>query len=175
MRKNPDPRTKNLRAKYRAKYGLDWWKDEDIHLQYRAERREIYRNGPPSTGGRKVNSRKSQQQRAARIQRSPIESMATVLGTRSSNTASEFMLEGVLTPVPLGVSITRKDLKTRTNFIIQTDDGQKMVVSVEPSGLTTVRQYTADGDKHFESDFSMEESLETIELYLVDIMVDYGR
>lgn len=48
MRKNPDQRTVDLRAKYRAKHGDDWWQDEDIKAEYRAERREIYRNGPPS-------------------------------------------------------------------------------------------------------------------------------
>jgi hypothetical protein len=63
---NPDQRTVDLRAKYRAEYGNDWWKDEDIKAEYRAERREIYRNGPPSdptgkrsSGKKRKKSRKS--------------------------------------------------------------------------------------------------------------------
>ena len=36
---NPSPRKKALRAKYRKKYGNDWWQDDDIKADYDAEKR----------------------------------------------------------------------------------------------------------------------------------------
>ena len=35
---NPDQRTVDLRAKYRAVHGDDWWKDDEIKAEYRVER-----------------------------------------------------------------------------------------------------------------------------------------
>jgi hypothetical protein len=182
MRKNPDQRTVDLRAKYRAKHGDDWWQDEDIKAEYRAERREIYRSGPPSTGGRKQTTTKTSSKRSTKPKRKvtkidPIKAMAVVLGTKSSKRASRIIVDGVSTAVPDGVSITRKDLKTRSNFTVQTDDGQKMVVSVTPSGKTTIKQYTSDGDIHFEQSFTLDEWLDgqdVIGIYLGDVMVEYG-
>ena len=43
MRRNPDQRTVDLRAAYRAEYGNDWWQDAEIKAQYDAEKRSIYR------------------------------------------------------------------------------------------------------------------------------------
>jgi hypothetical protein len=36
---NPSSRKKALRAKYRKKYGNDWWQDDDIKADYDAEKR----------------------------------------------------------------------------------------------------------------------------------------
>ena len=327
MRKNPDQRTVDLRAKYRAKHDDDWWQDEDIKAEYRAERREIYRDGPPSdptgkgsrpsqqkstaskrktkskpknvkargrstsaifkdmssnfgkfndwlgepqkgedyltidrtemivkgkeVGGAQIHasidnehgvsewimsttgqdgeiylsgsvqgedfdtvfsvtgdnnlenmlegfmnwalsaqtdggmfkpfgSKRKRSRKTTRkvTRRDPIKAMAVVFGTKSSKKASSVIVGEVSKLVPDGVSVTRKDLKTRSNFTVQTDDGQKMVVSVTPAGRTTIKQYTSDGDKHFEQSFTLDEWLDgqkVIEIYLNDVMVEYGE
>lgn len=327
MRKNPDQRTVDLRAKYRAKHGDDWWQDEEIKAEYRAERREIYRDGPPSdptgkgsrssqqkstaskrktkskpknvkargrstsaifkdmssnfgkfndwlgepqkgedyltidrtemivkgkeVGGAQIHasidnehgvsewimsttgqdgeiylsgsvqgedfdtvfsvtgdndlenmlegfmnwalsaqtdggmfkpfgSKRKRSRKTTRkvTRRDPIKAMAVVFGTKSSKKASSVIVGEVSKLVPDGVSVTRKDLKTRSNFTVQTDDGQKMVVSVTPAGRTTIKQYTSDGDKHFEQSFTLDEWLDgqkVIEIYLNDVMVEYGE
>ena len=326
-RSNPDQRTVDLRAQYREEYGDDWWQDDEIKRQYRAERKEIYRSGPPSdpTGKRSKSSRqkstaskrktKSKPQKrkprglstsaifkdmssnfgkfndwlgdpkkgeeyltidrtemivrgkevgGAQIhanidneygvsewimsttgqdgeihlsgsvqgedfetvfsvtgdsdlenmlegfmnwalaaqtdggifksfgskrkksrkttrkvkKRDPIKAMAVIFGTKTSKKASTIIVDGVSTAVPDGLSVTRKDLKTKSTFTIQADDGQKMVVSVTPTGRTTIKQYTSDGDIHYEQSFSLDDWLkgqEVIDIYFGDMMADYGE
>ena len=146
--------------------------------------REIYRSGPPSdpTGKRSKSSRQKSTASKRKTTRKgkkidPIKAMAVIFGTKTSKKASTIIVDGVSTAVPDGLSVTRRDLKTRSNFTIQADDGQKMVVSVTPAGRTTIKQYTSDGDKHYEQSFSLDDWLkgqEVIDIYFGDMMVDYG-
>lgn len=58
MRKNPDQRTVDLRAKYRKRHGNDWWRDDDVKAEYSKEKRNIYRNDSKSTKSTKKTSEK---------------------------------------------------------------------------------------------------------------------